>query len=225
MCFVNQTCAANGSGCVDATTSSAAACFPGDATLEVWGRGAAVRMDEVRVGDVVRVATGEFEPVLFFSRHWHGSGGSGPGGWAKQRRVADAEMEIEVVVLEAVNGDEVALSPEHLAIVANRGEVPARDVRVGDVVSSGKVVSVRRETRVGAYSPVTKSLTLLVDGVAVSALTTASPARFVVQMGVNLLAMAHALLPLELYGALVDAVDVGVGLASSAVRVGASHAS
>lgn len=56
---------------------------------------------------------------------------------------------------------------------ANGGLKVARDVRVGDRMSSGLVRNVRRVVRKGLYNPQTESGVIMVDGIVVSCYTEA----------------------------------------------------
>lgn len=133
------------------------ACFPGDATVELES-GAMVRMDELAVGDVVKVGAGEFSRVFMFT---HKSAG--------ERR--------EFVVLDTAAGKIVVLTTGHY-IYVNGELVPAGDVRVGGVLvladgGQSRVTKVSTVRGRGLYNPQTLQGDLAVNGVVASTYTTA----------------------------------------------------
>ncbi len=112
-------------------------CFPADATVAIAG-GRRKRMDEVRVGDRVRVGPDEFSDVFLFTHR-------------------EKKSLVQFVQIETVTGHIVQLTDGHF-VYCNGELVPARDVRVGDVVelengekvpvlSVGSIVKQARTTR------------------------------------------------------------------------------
>jgi len=125
-------------------------CFPGDATVDVYGRGA-TRMASLSVGDRVLVENGEFEPVLSFLHKVPG--------------VAQA--------LTLVHSQGTLQASENHIVFTSRGDMPVSALRPGDdlLMQSGPspILAIGQGiTASGMYAPFTASGALVVDGVAVS---------------------------------------------------------
>ncbi|GAB0495032.1 hypothetical protein MMPV_006329 [Pyropia vietnamensis] len=143
------------------------ACFPAAATVEVEARGP-IAMSDLRLGDRVRVSATTFEPVVLFSHR-------------------DAAATGEYVALSTASGRVLVATTGHLVYTASAGTASgwtltrAGSVVVGDVLplgdasDGGRVVAVAQTTGSGLYNPHTPSGDLVVDGVRVSAYTTAVP--------------------------------------------------
>mmetsp|Transcript_14577 Transcript_14577/g.38989 ORF Transcript_14577/g.38989 Transcript_14577/m.38989 type:complete len:698 (-) Transcript_14577:44-2137(-) len=162
-------------------------CFPASATVELRD-GRFARMDELMIGDQVRVADGSFSAVYFSGHAMRGTAVE----YVVLRGAANQKESSELTEFQ------LALSPRHQLYVNGREPRAARDVRVGDILevvvpsraaTSGvmqqqaQVVRVSRSTMRGAYNPHSLSGELAVDGVRVSSYTELCPAR-----------VAHALL-------------------------------
>lgn len=138
-------------------------CFPASATVQLQS-GAAVAMEDLRVGDRVRVSGGGFSDVYFFSH-----------------KDANAAASFVRIATEAAS---LSLTPGHLLRV-NGKLAPADTVRVGDeldVAPAGRpragravVVKVDAHQGRGLYNPHTVHGDVVVDGVVTSCLTTALP--------------------------------------------------
>jgi len=155
------------------TKEKPAQCFPGEAMVEVLGRGA-TPMANLRLGDQVltskKVQEGaqlEYEPVLAWIHI------------AKGTEAIFTTIRHERGILRA--------SPGHLVFLATASgfhvDVPAGNVRKGDVLlastESGlvasKILSVDHDSvSLGMYAPLTHSGTIVVDGVLASIYATPS---------------------------------------------------
>lgn len=162
---------------LDATTAPSptaeadeSACFPASATVDVEARGA-VAMADLRLGDRVRVSASAYEPVVLFSHR-------------------DAAATGDYVALTTASGRVLVATTGHLVYTASAATAsgwaltPAKSVAVGDVLplatatgatDAGRVVAVTPAVGSGLYNPHTPSGDLVVDGVRVSAYTTAVP--------------------------------------------------
>jgi hypothetical protein len=174
-----------------------AMCFPGEATVQVLGRGA-VPMASLRIGEQVLTAQPEagaplkYEPVL---------------DWI---HVAKG-MEASFVTIHHERGV-LRASPGHLVFAASasnqHADLPAGFLKMGDIIfaasSTGvslipsKVLAVDRgAVSAGMYAPLTHSGTILVDGVLASNYATPSLAVRLPHW------LAHAgLLPVRIYHSL-----------------------
>lgn len=147
-----------------------AACFPGDATVELED-GARVPMRDLRVGDSVRSSRSAFSKVILFT---HADG------------TADAEF---VLIRTETSSRGIALSRGHYLPSYREGQgwklVAAGSVRAGDLVVSGEaeagvdghvaVTAVTRTRAAGLFNPQTVSGGIVVNGVYASTYTTAVP--------------------------------------------------
>lgn len=143
------------------SAEAAAECFPADATVELRD-GRAVRMADLAVGDVIRVAPGAtdaaYSAVYFFS-HRTTSGTYG------------------TVRLTTADGATVEATPGHYVYASGR-LVAAAAVAVGDTLTTAdgaaaRVVATTRTTGTGLYNPHTLHGDMYVDGLRVSTYTTA----------------------------------------------------
>jgi len=130
--------------------SSGSTCFPGDATVDVYGRGA-TRMASLSVGDRVLIENGEFEPVLSFLHKVPG--------------VAKA--------MTMVHSQGTFQASENHIVFTSRGDMPVSALRPGDelLMQSGPstILAIGHEnTATGMYAPFTASGALVVDGVVAS---------------------------------------------------------
>ena len=129
-------------------------CFPALATVRRVD-GSRVRMDALEVGDVIQTAEGYSQVYAWLHRE-------------------DDPDEVDVSYLEiATETALLRVTREHLVYVNSR-PVQARTIRVGDniwVQETGPalVLSVAEARHRGAYAPLTRSGSLLVDDVQVSA--------------------------------------------------------
>jgi Hint module len=133
-------------------------CFPAEATV-LLASGETKRMDELAVGDRISVGRGEFSAVFMFTH---------------KLPAARANF----VTLSTASGEAITLTPGHYLQTAAGGLVAAGAVCVGDdlVLANGApshVLSARATPGVGLFNPQTATGNMVVDGVLVSAYTTA----------------------------------------------------
>jgi Hint module len=161
------------------TKNATSSCFPAAAKVELES-GAFKRMDELAIGDRVRVGPTSFSTVFMFT---HKLGGA-------QLR--------EFVNIDTASGHSIKATTGHY-IVVNGGLKAAGQVKAGDVLTlaSGESSAVTETSRVllsGLYNPQTEDGMIVVDGVVSSAYTTAvhptlahavlAPLRILHRMGV-----------------------------------------
>ncbi|CAN8073870.1 unnamed protein product [Agarophyton chilense] len=143
-------------------TPSQRACFPADATVTLRD-GSSSRMDRLRIGDRVHVATDEegdpvFSEVFMFS-HQH------------------PHIVSSFVSIEASHGDNLHVSPGHYLYVNDKllsaAHVRPRDVLQSQANRSILALRVSSTQRRGLYNPQTVHGDIVVNGVRVSTYTTA----------------------------------------------------
>lgn len=137
-------------------------CFPADATVELES-GAFVRMDELSVGDMVKVGVNQFSRVFMFTH-----------------KLADAKNNF--VTLNTAAGAQISLTPGHY-LYANGALVAAKTVVAGDELTLGngdvtQVTSVASAQGTGLFNPQTVSGNVVVNGVQASTYTTAVEPSF-----------------------------------------------
>eukprot|EP00928_Gymnodinium_smaydae_P030445 TRINITY_DN22647_c0_g1_i1.p1 TRINITY_DN22647_c0_g1~~TRINITY_DN22647_c0_g1_i1.p1 ORF type:complete len:753 (-),score=127.59 TRINITY_DN22647_c0_g1_i1:294-2507(-) len=152
-----------GAGCLE----SKGACFPGEASAFVRGRGPTA-LDQLRIGDEVRTSEedGSFEPILGFL---HADRGSSLQGFVTlfhelgQLRVSARHL------VFAVGSDDADTQPtSHFAAELRPGD------RLLTVSGSSRILSVDRgQSSRGMFAPLTASGTIVVDGVVASNYATA----------------------------------------------------
>ena len=128
-------------------------CFPGEATLDVSGRGL-VALKDVKIGDRVLVdGDGHFEKIYGFGH--------------KDQKGLNNYLQ-----LTTASGARLEISKDHLIFVSGKGTVPASQVTLGDKLfvlnDLDAVQSITNVTRRGAYAPFTPSGTIIVDGIKTS---------------------------------------------------------
>jgi hypothetical protein len=133
-------------------------CFSSSSMVLVKGRGS-IKMQDLRVGDLVQVGDNIYEPIYSFGHH-------GPG------------IKTEMLQIKTDNLS-LRLTHDHIVITSAHGPIPAALVKVGDhvVVPPGTAI-VREITSVneeGLYAPFTPSGKLVVDGILVSAYVALEP--------------------------------------------------
>jgi hypothetical protein len=133
-------------------------CFSSSSSVQVKGRGS-IKMQDLRVGDLVQVGDNIYEPIYSFGHH-------GPG------------IKTEMLQIKTDNLS-LRLTHDHIVITSAHGPIPAALVKVGDhvVVPPGTAI-VREITSVneeGLYAPFTPSGKLVVDGILVSAYVALEP--------------------------------------------------
>jgi len=128
-------------------------CFPGDALVDVQGKGL-LALKNLKIGDHILVDEGNrYEPVYSFGH--------------KDRSVLG-----DFLQLTTDSGAQVEISKEHLIFVNNKAAVPALLVQPGDKLRVldhlETVKSITSVTRQGAYAPFTPSGTIVVNGIKAS---------------------------------------------------------
>lgn len=139
------------------TTTDSEVCFPASATVELEG-GIVKRMDQVQLGDRVKVADGVYSDVFMFTHKM-------------------AHVSTHFVTLQLSNGAQLALTPGHYLYVNGR-LVAAKTVRAGDLLQNTAETAITVEavqmTRMsGLYNPQTVHGDIIVNGVRASTYTTA----------------------------------------------------
>lgn len=137
-------------------------CFPAHATVELRD-GSIVRMEELSVGDQVRVSSDEFSEVFMFTH-----------------KLSDAKHSF--VTLRTASGATISATNGHY-IYANGQLAAAGTVRQGDVLTLANgqldiVDSVRSESARGLFNPQTAHGSIVVNGVLASTYTTAVEPSF-----------------------------------------------
>lgn len=174
------------------------ACFPGVATVELQD-GSLVRMEDVSIGDIVKVGVNEYSRVFMFTH-----------------KMADTFNKFVSLRMASAKLD---LSAGHYLYV-NGALAAAETVVIGDIItiaSGGEVAveAVGSVNRAGLYNPQTMSGTIAVNGMLASTYTTAVDPSF-----------AHAvLLPFRMLsniGMSFSGFDCGGGALGQAAPKGAS---
>lgn len=134
-------------------------CFPAEATVELLS-GKRIRMDELSIGDHVRVGAGDnaFAAVFMFTH-----------------KTADSLSDF--VRLEVVSGATLSATAGHL-IYANGKLTPAGYIRIGDELTlengeHSKVSAINFISMKGLYNPQTTHGDVVVGGILASTYTTA----------------------------------------------------
>lgn len=149
----------------DSNKSDDKACFPADALVEL-ADGSFKAMEQLRIGDLVRVGEhDEYSEVYFFSH--------------QAQSVYSKFVQITTDVPDVA----ILLSPRHL-IAANGVLISAGQVKPGDELQitvnkdperRARVISVTSRTARGLYNPHTFAGTIVVNGVVASTLTESIP--------------------------------------------------
>jgi Hint module len=172
-----------------AKSDNGSACFPAYASVELES-GETIRMDQVSIGDVVKVGVNEYSRVFLFTHKM-------------------SETVNKFVTLKTESGASLALTEGHYLYV-NGALVAASTVNVGDMLTLGNgetsgVVAVGSVNGVGLFNPQTVNGNIVVDGVLSSTYTTAVQPSF-----------AHAILaPFRMFstfGFSLTALESGGGL-------------
>jgi len=168
--------------------SSPAACFSGTTTVRVRDIGP-LPLSDLRVGDHVQTAGGEYHEVYAFGHH-------------------DELASALYLEISTANGTALEVSPKHLVFLQDSTHpVAARDVRVGDwlrsILSQEKglrVASIEEVERTGVYAPLTTDGTLLVNGIAASSYVALDEFEMHPWMQSRMASLSHlALAPFRLF--------------------------
>jgi hypothetical protein len=175
----------------NSTIQAISSCFPHHSVIQLKD-GRTKRMDEIEVGDRVKVGPRSYSEVFMFTHR-------------------QAHVLSDFVVLETSSGHKLYISPGHYLYV-NDNLVASVMVRLKDEVILGdgqrtSVIRVSRDISTGLYNPQTIHGNIVVDGVIASTYTTALSPR-----------VAHAsLAPLRIIyrilGAATSAFVNGAGFA------------
>jgi len=157
-------------------------CFPGSALVRTLTRGV-IEMKELRINDEVYIGSGLYSPVFMFTH-----------------RIAQGDFEF--IQLTTSSGESLRLTAGH-HLYSNGRLVPARDVRVGDVLIAGYedediasrknvVVAISKIVDTGLYNPQTLHGNIAVNDIITSTYTESispsvahavlAPLRFVKQL-------------------------------------------
>jgi len=136
--------------------NSCAGCFPATATVEL-SNGKTKSMDQVKIGDKVRVGPNEFSEVYFFST-----------------QLSEVNAKFTKIVADVTD---IVLTANHYLYV-NGGMSPAGSVQVGDVIvlangTKASVTEVSGFWAPGLYNAHTLHGDIIVNGVKASTYTTA----------------------------------------------------
>eukprot|EP00179_Madagascaria_erythrocladioides_P024018 CAMPEP_0198329660 /NCGR_PEP_ID=MMETSP1450-20131203/16360_1 /TAXON_ID=753684 ORGANISM="Madagascaria erythrocladiodes, Strain CCMP3234" /NCGR_SAMPLE_ID=MMETSP1450 /ASSEMBLY_ACC=CAM_ASM_001115 /LENGTH=577 /DNA_ID=CAMNT_0044033901 /DNA_START=261 /DNA_END=1994 /DNA_ORIENTATION=- len=134
-------------------------CFPATATVELED-GSLKAMEHLQVGDRVRVSSGEFSDVFFFSH-----------------RLATTKHQF--VQITAEDSSVVTLTASHY-LYLNGALAPSKSAQVGDSIKTSRsgdsiIKSVERVVSRGLYNPHTRHGDVVVNGVVTSTFTTFVP--------------------------------------------------
>eukprot|EP00928_Gymnodinium_smaydae_P006211 TRINITY_DN12176_c0_g1_i1.p1 TRINITY_DN12176_c0_g1~~TRINITY_DN12176_c0_g1_i1.p1 ORF type:complete len:345 (+),score=45.19 TRINITY_DN12176_c0_g1_i1:91-1125(+) len=137
----------------DPTAAKAPSCFPGEATVQIYGSTFPRAMDDLKEGDKVLVGSSTYEPVIGFLHTLRGSSSNSYLAIAHERGVFRA-------------------SANHLVFTSGSDKRVA-DLEAGDLLivngELSRVLSVYEETTTaGMYAPLTASGRIVVDGVLAS---------------------------------------------------------
>lgn len=172
-------------------------CFPGDATVVVEDKGE-VSMKALCLGDKVRVANNEYEPIYSFGH---------------KNKDMFAEF-LQIITANVAEGHSSAvrdqlpleLSKDHMIFIRGKNQeccgraVPASMIRKDDhlIAATGELVvvkGIRTVVRKGVYAPFTKSGTIVVDGILAStyvAIQGTPEYLFINKIGISYQWLAHA---------------------------------
>lgn len=124
-------------------------CFPSDGIVKTKNRGK-LRMDELRIGDMVHVGYDRYEEVYLFTHQ-------------------DPKYISEFVRITTKENKMIELSPGHIIMVGNDERKKARNVNLMDVLINENgnqvdILSIERIVKRGLYNPHTKNGIIDVNG-------------------------------------------------------------
>ena len=135
-------------------------CISGESLIQVPGK-SAIRMDELMIGESVLAANGKFTQVYSFGHK-------------------DLKTETEFIqIYSNASTHPLEITNDHMVYlyfdaISTMRLVPARDLKVGDLLytqdghAPAQVTKIGEVSRIGAYAPFTMLGSLLVNGIAVS---------------------------------------------------------
>jgi Hint module len=126
-----------------------------------------VRMQDLKIGDVVRTGTGNLGSPIFIFSH------------------ADPTIQSEFVQMTTSFGQRLTLTPTHILYCNGRNLTAARDVRLGDMLEAATsfgsnatmVTHIEYVQSKGLYNPHTLHGDIVVDGIVTTTFTTAVEPR------------------------------------------------
>lgn len=147
----------NGNSPGSESSSGSVTCFSGDATVQVLGFGI-TPLEDLHVGDYVLSGGNRFETIYAF---------------AHQNRHKGADL---LAIYTSGGHSPLEISSRHMVFLDQSNiPVPADSIKVGDVLRGSdtprlvtKIDPIRKK---GIYAPLTKSGTIVVDGVVASSYT------------------------------------------------------
>jgi len=174
-----------------------------------------VALKDVQVGDQVLTQNGKFESVVLFSRHWNAV-----ASWARDDTAVQVEyFHFSTAFLNGTKGPEFSMSSGHLlpvfktitcseSLMAPASSLIAeRDFVVGASGDCLKVTGSHVQRGVGAFSPLTKSTFIVVDGIVASCLTEESIDPRVAKVLLRVMDLVQRAVPKGFYETLVDVLD------------------
>jgi len=137
------------------SSGGGAGCFSKVTTVEVEGKGV-IKMDNLEVGDFVRVGKDNYSQVFSF------------GHLAKDAEADFLQIHFKSELAAAPKEAPIELTARHMLFVDGQ-PVRADSVKVGDMLNDGKIVTdVKSVKRAGVFAPFTQSGEIMVNGVRAS---------------------------------------------------------
>lgn len=141
-------------------SENSGACFPGD-SLATLANGSQVRMDQLRIGDVVQSSPSTVSEVFLFTHR-------------------DAQVETVITELDIESGLRLRASGSHLLIRGDGVPTAAGRFKAGDIILDGRgepktVLAVRKIRSSGLYHPQTMDGRIVVDGIQATTFTETVP--------------------------------------------------
>ena len=133
-----------GESCEDVEDEEDKSCHPADHTVQLRNN-STIRMDQLKIGDIVMNGDGAFEPIVAFTH-------------------LEPDILGKYWKFTTASNSTLEISPGHL-FYADGKKMNPDDVKVGAVLSNGeRVESKTRVQSMGLYHPHTRSGTLMVNG-------------------------------------------------------------
>ena len=127
-------------------------CFSGDSLVETHD-GRVIKMESLKIGDVVKVGEKEFSEVYSFGH-------------------IEKHIWAEFLQISTDQFSSIKISTDHLIFISKKGAIPASALSIGDelvMINPGerndKVTSIKAIKSKGLYAPFTKSGKILVNGI------------------------------------------------------------
>ena len=143
-CSGSWDCIWFGESCEDVEDEEDKSCHPADHTVQLRNN-STIRMDQLKIGDIVMNGDGAFEPIVAFTH-------------------LEPDILGKYWKFTTASNSTLEISPGHL-FYADGKKMNPDDVKVGAVLSNGeRVESKTRVQSMGLYHPHTRSGTLMVNG-------------------------------------------------------------